>query len=61
MNQNNLKISNNFREEIIPISSKKLIHEQIQMIEMSEIDILNGCIISQNDLDKTDLEWLLKK
>jgi hypothetical protein len=28
------------------------------MIEMSEADIQNGRTISQNDLDKNDLEWL---
>ena len=31
------------------------------MLEMSEIDIKKGHIISQNDLDKSDLEWLKGK
>jgi len=36
----------------------KLTKEQKLMLEMSEQDILNGRLISQNDLDKSDLEWL---
>jgi hypothetical protein len=39
----------------------KLTHEQKLMLEMSENDILNGKIISQEDLDKSDLEWLKEK
>jgi hypothetical protein len=39
----------------------KLTHEQKLMLEMSENDILNGNIISQEDLDKSDLEWLKEK
>ena len=31
------------------------------MLDMSEVDIQNGRIISQNDLDKNDLEWLKGK
>ena len=31
------------------------------MLEMSEADIQNGRTISQNDLDKNDLEWLYKE
>jgi hypothetical protein len=31
------------------------------MLEMSEADIQNGRTISQNDLDKNDLEWLKGK
>ena len=36
----------------------KLTKEQKLMIELSEIDIQNGRIISQDDLDKKDLQWL---
>lgn len=36
----------------------KLTKEQKLMLEMSENDIQNGRIISQRDLDKSDLEWL---
>lgn len=36
----------------------KLIKEQKLMLEMSEADILGGQTISQNDLDRNDLEWL---
>jgi hypothetical protein len=39
----------------------KLTHEQKLMLEMSENDILNGNIFSQEDLDKSDLEWLKEK
>lgn len=39
----------------------KLTKEQKLMLEMSEADIQNGRIISQNDLDKNDLEWLKGK
>jgi hypothetical protein len=39
----------------------KLTHEQKLMLQMSENDILNGNIISQEDLDKSDLEWLKEK
>lgn len=31
---------------------------QIEMLEMSEIDILNENLISQEVVDKEDLEWL---
>lgn len=36
----------------------KLTKEQKLMLEFSESDIQNGRTISQNDLDKNDLEWL---
>jgi len=36
----------------------KLTKEQKLMLEMSEADIQKGRTISQNDLDKHDLEWL---
>lgn len=36
----------------------KLTKEQKLMLEMSENDILKGKLISQSDLDKSDLEWL---
>lgn len=39
----------------------KLTKEQKLMLEMSENDITNGRIISQEDLDKSDLEWLKGK
>lgn len=39
----------------------KLTKEQKLMLEMSESDIRNGRVISQTDLDKSDLEWLRKK
>lgn len=39
----------------------KLTKEQKLMLEMSEADIQNGRILSQDDLDKNDLEWLKGK
>lgn len=39
----------------------KLTKEQKLMFEMSEADIQHGRTISQNDLDKNDLEWLKGK
>ncbi len=36
----------------------KLTNEQKLMLELSENDIKNGRIISQDDLDKKDLQWL---
>ncbi|MEN9400904.1 MAG: hypothetical protein RL632_2007 [Bacteroidota bacterium] len=38
-----------------------LTKEQKLMLEMSENDIQNGRVISQSDLDKSDLEWLKGK
>ena len=40
-------------EEKVQFSS-----EQIEMLMMSENDIKSGKLISENDLRKTDLEWL---
>lgn len=39
----------------------KLTKEQKLMLEMSEADIQNGRILSQDELDKKDLEWLKGK
>ncbi|MNX85992.1 hypothetical protein D3C86_1178500 [compost metagenome] len=39
----------------------KLTKEQKLMLEMSENDIQNGRLISQSDLDKSDLQWLKEK
>ena len=39
----------------------KLTREQKLMLEMSANDIKNGRLISQSDLDKSDLEWLKEK
>ncbi len=40
-------------DEIIALSS-----EQIEMLMMSEHDILNGDVVSEEDLNKNDFEWL---
>ncbi|HKR04165.1 MAG TPA: hypothetical protein VJY62_05960 [Bacteroidia bacterium] len=39
----------------------RLTAEQKLMLQMSESDIENGRIISQDELDKNDLEWLKRK
>lgn len=36
----------------------KLTSEQKIMLEMSEDDIKNGRLISQEEMDKRNLEWL---
>jgi hypothetical protein len=36
----------------------KLTEEQILMLQLSDKDIKNGKLISQNQLDKDDLKWL---
>ena len=36
----------------------KLTDEQILMLQLSDNDIKNGNLISQNQLDKDDLQWL---
>jgi hypothetical protein len=32
--------------------------EQILMLQLSDLDIKNGRLISQEQLDKADLQWL---
>ncbi len=39
----------------------KLTKEQRLMLEMSENDLQYNRIISQNDLDKSDLDWLKER
>ena len=36
----------------------KLTEEQILMLKLSDKDIKNGKLITQNQLDKEDLKWL---
>jgi hypothetical protein len=38
----------------------KLTEEQIVMLRLSDLDIENNRLISQEQLDKNDLEWLNK-
>lgn len=38
----------------------KLTEEQILMLHLSDKDIETGKLISQDQLDKNDLEWLLQ-
>ena len=41
--------------------SVKLTDEQKQMLQMSENDIENGSLISQDEMNKRNLEWLSEK
>jgi len=36
----------------------ELTEEQLVMLQLSEQDILNGNLISQTELDKSDLKWI---
>jgi hypothetical protein len=36
----------------------KLSKEQTIMLELSEVDIREGKMVSQNEIDKADLKWL---
>ena len=36
----------------------KLTKEQILMLKLSDADIINGRLISQAEVDKSDLQWL---
>lgn len=47
--------TSNINEEVITLSEA-----QILMLNMSEDDIKNNRIVSQEELDKMDLEWLKK-
>ncbi len=49
----NLISSNTADDEIFRLKS-----EQKEMLEMSESDIKNGRLISQEAMDKRNLEWL---
>ena len=41
-------------------NTAKLTKEQILMLQLSDTDIENNRLISQEQLDKNDLEWLNK-
>ena len=45
----------------VEIGKIQLAKEQKLMLEMSEADLQYGRTISQNELDKNDLEWLKGK
>ncbi len=45
--------SSSSETEIVQLSD-----EQKQMLQMSEEDIANGRLISQDEMDKRNLEWL---
>jgi hypothetical protein len=39
----------------------KLTEEQILMLQLSDLDIKNGRLISQDQLNKADLQWLAEQ
>ncbi len=49
----NLISSSSTDNEIVELTT-----EQKEMLEMSELDIQNGRLISQEAMDKRNLEWL---
>ncbi|RMB63213.1 hypothetical protein EAX61_02125 [Dokdonia sinensis] len=49
----NLVASSATNDDIVTITP-----EQRQMLEMSEADIENGRLISQDEMDKRNLKWL---
>ena len=49
----NLVASSSLSSDVVELSS-----EQKQMLEMSEKDIENGRLISQDAMNKRNLEWL---
>ncbi len=51
-------ISNIFESTQSTNETVALSSEQIEMLLMSEKDIKNGAIISESDLNNSDLEWL---
>tara|TARA_B100001765_G_scaffold213212_1_gene178643 strand:+ start:103 stop:345 length:243 start_codon:yes stop_codon:yes gene_type:complete len=49
----NLISSSSADNELVELTA-----EQKEMLEMSEVDIKNGRLISQDAMDKRNLEWL---
>jgi hypothetical protein len=43
---------------VVEKDTVKLTKEQILMLQLSDNDIKNGKIISQSQLDKSDMKWL---
>jgi hypothetical protein len=42
----------------ISMDTVQLSEEQVLMLQLSDVDIKNGKVISQDQLDKDDLQWL---
>ena len=57
-NENLLSAIANIFESTQEEEKVQLSSEQIEMLMMSENDIKSGKLISEDDLRKTDLEWL---
>ncbi len=53
---NNLVEKSSTKGDIFTLSDA-----QVEMLKMSEDDILNGRLISQQQLDDDDLEWLSQR
>ncbi len=52
------KVDRYLDEDDVNLEVHQLTDAQKKMLEMSEEDIRMGRVISQEDLDKKDLEWL---
>lgn len=53
-----LAINNIISSSLVDCEITELTAEQAEMLEMSESDIGNGRLISQEAMDKRNLEWL---
>jgi vacuolar-type H+-ATPase subunit B/Vma2 len=53
----------NFDDKNTIVSDEKMVitEEQYLMLQMSENDISNNRLMTQSELDKSDLEWLKTK
>ena len=51
-------------DKLVSLSTSDIVeltHEQKEMLQMSEEDIKNGQLISQDETNKRNLEWLNEK
>lgn len=53
-----LALDNLIASSVVETENIELSQEQIEMLEMSEEDIKNGRFISQDAMEKRNLEWL---
>ncbi len=53
-----LAINNIISSSLVDCEITELTAEQAEMLEISESDIANGRLISQEAMDKRNLEWL---
>ena len=53
-----LALDNLIASSVVETENIELSQEQIEMLEMSEEDIKNGRFISQDAMEKRNLQWL---